>query len=51
MDERNFQYMFYGLSAAWSLVALYAVYLYTRSRKIRSEIDNLRKMVEAKEKK
>jgi CcmD family protein len=46
MDERNFTYLFYGFSAAWILVALYIVSLVLRERKIRSEIDTLRRMIE-----
>jgi CcmD family protein len=51
MDARNFQFMFYGFSAVFLLLTCYVAYLVGRGRKIRSEIENLRKMVEEKEKK
>jgi CcmD family protein len=51
MDERNFLYMFYGFAAAWVILALYAVTLARRERRIQSQIDSLRLMVEDREKK
>ena len=49
MDERNFTYMFYGLLAAWVLLAGYVVSLASRERKLRKEIDGLRRMIEDRE--
>lgn len=46
MDERNFAYMFYGFSAAWILVVVYVISLVLRERKIRAEMESLRRMVE-----
>ena len=43
--------MFYGLAAAWALLAVYAGYLASREGRIRKELDNLRKLVEHKERK
>jgi CcmD family protein len=51
MDQRNFTYMFYGLAAAWLIVSLYAVLLANRGRRIREQLDNLKRMVEQKDKK
>jgi CcmD family protein len=48
MDERNFQFMFYGLGAAWALLALYAVSLASRGSKIRRQIEDLKSMIEEK---
>jgi CcmD family protein len=50
MDERNFQYMFYGFLAAWLLVVGYLVSMVAREGRMRREIDNLRRMVEDREK-
>lgn len=47
MDERNFAYMFYGFSAAWVLVVVYIISLVLRERRIRSEMESLRRMVES----
>jgi CcmD family protein len=51
MDERNFQYMFYGFAAAWCLLAVYLVTLVGRESKLRKEVDNLKRMIEEREKK
>jgi CcmD family protein len=51
MDPRNFQYMFYGFSAAWALIVLYALSLLARERQIKAEIDRLKSMLEEREKK
>jgi CcmD family protein len=51
MDQRNFTFMFYGLAAAWLIVSLYVVLLANRSKRIRSQLDNLRRMVDEREKK
>ena len=51
MDERNFMYMFYGFSAAWVILALYALLLTRRERGLQSQIDGLKRMVEDREKK
>jgi CcmD family protein len=49
MDARNFQYMFYGFSAAWVLIVIYAFSMLARERKIKAEIDRLKSMMEEKE--
>ncbi len=49
MDERNFTYMFYGFLAAWLILVAYVVSLAMRERKIRREMDGLRRMIEDRE--
>ena len=49
MDARNFQYMFYGFSAAWVMIVIYALSMLARERKIKAEIDRLKSMMEEKE--
>jgi CcmD family protein len=51
MDPRNFQYMFYGFSAAWVIIVLYALTLLGRERKMKDEIARLKNMLEEKERK
>lgn len=46
MDERNFQYMFYGFAAAWLILVLYVLSLLNRGRKLQGEIDTLKRMME-----
>ena len=51
MDERNFTYMFYGFAAAYVLLAGYLLTLVGRESKLRKEVDNLKRMIEEREKK
>lgn len=46
MDDRNFRFMFYGFLAAWLIVVIYVVLLTLRERKLRRELDRVRRMVE-----
>ena len=49
MDARNFTYMFYGFAAAWLILALYVLSLVSRERKLRRELDGVKRMVENRE--
>jgi len=42
--------MLYGLTAAWLIVVVYVVLLSLRDRKLRKELDRVRRMVETAEK-
>jgi CcmD family protein len=46
MDIRNFQFLCYGLGAAWLIVIVYILVLAQRSRNIRLELDRLKRMVD-----
>ncbi len=46
MDVRNFTYMFYGFAAAFLILVVYVVSLALRERRLRSELDRVRRMVE-----
>lgn len=50
MDNRNFQYMFLGFLVAWLIVIVYVLMLAMRERKLKRELERVRKMVEAREK-
>jgi len=50
MDARNITYMFYGFAAAWLVLALYVLSLVAREKRLRSQLDNLKRMLEEKEK-
>jgi CcmD family protein len=50
VDERNFRFMFYGFLAAWLIILGYSVLLSLRERKLRRELERVRKMVEQNEK-
>ena len=44
--NRNVEYMMYGLMIAWLIVVAYVVLLALRERKLKSELDRVRRMVE-----
>jgi CcmD family protein len=46
IDQRNFMYMFYGFAAAWVIVTAYVALLALRERRLREELDRVRRMVE-----
>ena len=46
IDQRNFMYMFYGFAAAWVIVTAYVAFLAVRERRLREELDRVRRMVE-----
>ncbi len=46
MDQRNFEYLFYGFLAAWLIVLIYLVILSLRQRRLRQEIDQVRNMID-----
>lgn len=48
MDERNITFMFYGLTVAWGLLAIYAVLLGLRERNLKQQLDTLKRMIEEK---
>ena len=45
-EARNLTYMFYGFAAAFVILAIYVASLAMRARKLRTEIDRVRRMVE-----
>jgi hypothetical protein len=44
--NRNVQYMLLGLGAAWLIMFIYVVLITMRERKLRKELDRVRRMVE-----
>jgi hypothetical protein len=50
MDERNFTFMFYGLASVWYILAAYVLTLGARERKLRRQIESLKRMIEEREK-
>jgi hypothetical protein len=47
--DRNFQFLFFGLTAAWAIVILYLLALAQRNRKIRLELERVKRMVNDRE--
>ncbi|MDX2180506.1 MAG: hypothetical protein SFV18_13000 [Bryobacteraceae bacterium] len=48
MDQRNFEYMCYGLIAAWGVLMIYVATLIGRERRLKSEVETLKKLIEEK---
>jgi CcmD family protein len=46
MNPREFQFVFAGFCAAWIIVVIYVLTLTLRNRRLRQELDRVRKMVE-----
>lgn len=44
--NRNIEYMLFGLTAAWLIMIVYVVLITLRERKLRKELDRVRRMVE-----
>ena len=44
--NRNVEFMMYGLTAAWLCLVIYVVLLVLRERRLRKELDRVRKMVD-----
>ena len=47
--QRNYQFLSYGLIAAWVILAVYVLMMVGRERKLKREIASLKAMLEEKE--
>jgi len=46
MDPREYQYVFAGLLTAWLVITVYVVTIVLRERRLKAELDRVRKMLE-----
>jgi len=46
MDPREYQYVFAGLVTAWLVITVYVVTIVLRERRLKAELDRVRKMIE-----
>jgi CcmD family protein len=44
--DRNFEYMFYGFTAAWLIVIVYVISIAAREGRLRTELDRVKRMLE-----
>ena len=44
--DSNYTFMFYGFLAAWLIVIIYVISIALRERKLRQELDRVKRMVE-----
>ena len=49
MSSENFTFMFYGFTAAWLIIMIYVISIALRERKLRQELDRVKRMVEEDE--
>ncbi len=47
--NQNYTFMVYGFTAAWLIVILYVISIALRERKLRQELDRVKRMVEDRE--
>ena len=48
--QRNYEFLSYGLTAAWIIMVVYVLMMVARERKLKHEIARLRAMLEEKPK-
>jgi CcmD family protein len=46
--QHNYEFLTYGLIAAWVILAAYVLLMLARQKKLKREIDSLRTMIEEK---
>lgn len=51
MDTRNFTYMFYGFAVVWAILFAYLIFLVLRERRLKDELDRVKRMIEDRERK
>lgn len=49
--DQNYTFMFYGFLVAWLVVIIYVISIALRERKLRAELDRVKRMVEEPERK
>ena len=49
--QRNFSFLSYGFAAAWIILTVYVLMMVGRERKLKSQIANLKAMLEERQKK
>ena len=47
--DQNYTFMVYGFTAAWLIVIIYVISLALRERKLRQELDRVKRMVSERE--
>lgn len=49
VEARNLTFLFYGFLAAWLIVIMYVISIAARERKLRRELDRVKRLVEERE--
>lgn len=45
----NYTFMFYGFLAAWMVLMIYVIWIALRERKLRDELERVKRMVDERE--
>ena len=46
MNPQNYTFMFFGFTVAWLIVIVYVISIALREKKLRQELDRVKRMVE-----
>ena len=46
MSPQNYTFMFYGFTVAWLIMIVYVISIALREKKLRQELDRVKRMVE-----
>ena len=46
MSPQNYTFMFYGFTVAWLIIIVYVISIALREKRLREELDRVKKMVE-----
>jgi CcmD family protein len=49
MSPQNYTFLFYGFTAAWIIVIGYVISIALREKKLRQELDRVKRMIEENE--
>jgi CcmD family protein len=49
MSPQNYNFMFFGFLVAWLIVIVYVISIALREKKLRAELDRVKRMVEESE--
>jgi len=46
MSPQNYTFMFYGFTVAWLIIIVYVISIALREKKLRQELDRVKRMLE-----
>ncbi len=46
MSPQNYTFMFFGFTVAWLIIIVYVISIALREKKLRQELDRVKKMIE-----
>jgi len=49
MSPENYTFMFYGFTVAWLVIVIYVISIALRERKLRDELERVKRMVDEHE--